>query len=39
VLKGYLELEEGKEQEVGEDCIMKSFIIYTLYQIVGGQSN
>jgi hypothetical protein len=35
----YLNLREGKRHEAGEACIMKSFVICMLLQIMLGRSN
>jgi len=34
-----MELRRRKWRETGEDCIMRSFIICTLHQILFGRSN
>jgi hypothetical protein len=35
----YLDLRGRKWREAGEDCIMKSFITFTLHQILLGWSH
>jgi len=34
LLNVYLDLREKNYQEAGENCVLKSFIIYTLHQIL-----